>query len=148
MVTQERGLKMKPNDFIKWTAHDEQGQFSYIGQVVAIDDSTVQMVTSERLNITVAIDDGCFTTTSKPQNWDDHTIIPQPTPPTVTSHKRTTCKSSGGGKLQQVVDLLKSNPTLVQNRKQAIQAIVDAGISTQAGASTWFSNAKNKLAHC
>lgn len=132
---------IKPQQFVKWTSHDDQGRFSHSGVVSHVSDSDATIITQRDGTMTVPLDDGKIVPIAKPKSFDG-AIITQPSQRTVTSHKP---KKVVGGKLKQVVDLLSQHPSLLDDRKSAIRAIVDAGISSEKGASTWFSNAKKQL---
>jgi hypothetical protein len=128
------------DSFIRWTGNDSDGEFSYTGQVKMVHDETVIFEDSDGVMYGVHKDDGEFESISKPKNWNR----PKSVMTVVKTEPKKEIKSisAGGSKFDQVVELLRANPALINSRKQAIEAIVAAGISTSAGASTHFNNAK------
>lgn len=136
--------ELKKGTFIKWTAKDQQGSFSHVGQIFSIKDGHVVMATSNGGAMGFELTDGTVEVTRKPKTWgivkscDTEVEVPKP----VMAIARTS-NSNSGGKLEQVIALLRATP--VTSRKDAIEKIVAAGISTPAGASTYYNTAKNMM---
>ena len=142
--------------FISWTGTDEDGLFKYNGQVQQMDGETVVFSDCNNIKYGVHKEDGTFTSITKPKWWDakiaeaaSKTPVPAPVAvvsPVVEKKTRVTRTTTNGtSKLDQVIALLNEKPELVNSRKNAIAAIVEAGISTAAGASTHFNSAKKQL---
>jgi len=135
------------NDFIKWT--DTMINHAVVGRVIKDDGFRVEFET-EFGTFNVQVDDGTFERTSKPKNWAGSTVkatfvLPAGEKPEQPK-KPAKAKAVGGKtKIDLIVDLLREDPTLVTNRKVAIAMIVEAGISTPAGASTFYNTAKKML---
>lgn len=138
------------NEFIKWT--DTMINHTTVGRVIKDDGFRVEFET-EFGTFNVQADDGLFERTSKPKNWTGSTVKATFTLPPPDSgekpeqpKKAAPVKATGGKtKIDLIVDLLRANPDLNGNRKAAIAAIVDAGISTPAGASTFYNTAKGMV---
>ena len=133
-------MDFKKKQFIKWTSSDESGDFSHIGQVVSFDAETVTFATSSG-EMTVPINDGTFVEVSKPHTFDVK-VEETSTKKKQKAVKRTR-STNGITKLDQVITLLRNDPPT--DRKDAINKIVAAGISTANGASTYYSSVKSKL---
>lgn len=132
-------MKHTKGKFIRWTCKDDAGNFSHVGQVVSHANGLVTFVTQSDGVMSIPEDDGKFSKVRKPRSWsvDVATVKSK-------SLKRKKKQTKGGvSKLDLVVELLRADPPV--NRKDAISKIVDAGISTYAGASTHYNNAKKVL---
>lgn len=149
--SREKHNMLTINAFIKWTSSDEDGAFTHVGQITSInDDNTIEFVTANG-TIHVDLDDGTFAPARKPRKWGVVEITPAPAKTRknrglgsiATKTVRKVRKQKSGSKLEQIVTLLKNNPPA--NRKDAIAKIVEAGLSTQAGASTQYNTAKGYL---
>lgn len=133
----------REGDFVKWSSADDQGPFSYIGHVIEQTETSIQFLVNDGGVIEVSIDDGTFEHVNRPKDWrgealkgmtDDGEV--KITPDSIVREKKIT-------KTDQAVDLLRDRGKM--SRKEAIQVLVDAGLSTPAGASTHFNNAKKVL---
>ena len=136
------------NSFIKWSSSDEAGSFFIVGEVMAVEDDVVTFADEEGMVYGVPVDDSRFTSIKKPKNWRGKVISVESIKPTTTPAKpkaKRTRSTNGSTKLEQVVALLRADSTLVNNRKMAIDKIVEQIGMTSAGASTYFSNAKKQL---
>ena len=131
--------------FIRWSNTDEDGKFSYIGQVISHTKGRITFTDTSGGQMSVPEDDGTFEVCNKPHNWS----ITKPTkkkdhkPVVIQKPTRRTLPKSSETKLDLVVKLLQRNPPV--DRKDAIEKIVAAGISTAAGASTYYNSAKGLL---
>lgn len=129
-------MKFTKNTFIKWTGTDADGTFSHVGQVIKHTKGMITFATADG-EITIADTDGEFTAARKPRTWNVKKPAAVKNEKPVTKTKRT---RKAGGKTAEVVALIKEHKPAT--RKEAIALIVDAGISTPAGASTHYNNAK------
>lgn len=134
-------------NFIRWTDTDDEGKFSHVGQVIAHGSGLVTFVNNDG-QFTIPEDDGKFEPARKPKSWTDVDWFAvessRKSKPTVRKPKRKRKKSGTvPTKLDQVIELLKKDPPLT--RQDAIRKIVAAGISTPAGASTYFNSAKQHI---
>lgn len=124
---------MNKGDKVRWNFTDDDGEYSYTGTITRIADNRFWMKTATG-KVSSTLDDGTFTVISKGNVVEDNT------PPPV---KKTSRKKNGPTKVDLIVDLLKADPPT--SRKDAIEKIVAAGISTPAGASTFYNQAKKML---
>lgn len=135
--------EFKKGQFIRWTCTDDEGEFSHIGQVISHSKGMVTCTDTNGGEFGVHESDGTFEICKKPRNW----AVAKPTmkkeSKTVTTTAKSTRSEGGTTKLDLVVNLLRKDPP--KNRKEAIDKIVAAGISTPAGASTYYNNAKKVL---
>jgi len=135
---------LEKGKFIKWTDRDAQGKFSYSGQIKSVSDEMVVFEDSNGSEYGIPKDEGSWESIKKPKGWKkavaDSVVTPAPKKAPVRRKG-----SSSPTKLDEVVALLRATPALVSDRKAAIKKIVaDIGM-TEAGASTYFSNAKKKI---
>jgi len=137
---------MQVDDFVRWTGSDEEGEFSHVGQVYYIKNEMVALRTQHGV-IHVPAEDGAFKVVDKPKDWNLSVVkTKRPTtaspnlPKTRKGQKR---KKNGPTKIDLIVELLRKDPP--SSRKDAIEKIVAAGISTPAGASTFYNTAKKLL---
>lgn len=149
--------EFKKGDFIKWTSTDDEGKFSYVGLVRSVNGASICFETYMG-TLNIAPDDGKFVKVEKPADWDEQRaasekrtaemhktnkrVAAKPAPAVKVKATRAPRAKKGGSKIDQIVELLQAQPELVKSRKDAIAAIVAAGISTPAGASTFFNTAK------
>lgn len=149
--------EFKKGDFIKWTSSDDEGKYSYVGLVRSTNGVSICFETDIG-TLNIAPDDGKFVKVAKPADWDVKRKASEAAakaaakapkaaakPVKVKVARTPRAKKAGGTKIDLTVALLKSKPELVGSRKAAIAAIVDAGISTPAGASTFFNAAKKLI---
>ena len=132
--------------FVKWT--DTMVGHSVIGQVIKDDGFRIEFET-EFGTYNVQADDGTFEPASKPKNWTGSKVkttfvLPAGEKPEQPK-KPAKAKTGGKTKIELIVDMLREDPTLLTNRKVAIAMIVEAGISTPAGASTFYNTAKRMV---
>ena len=133
-------MKFKKDSFVKWTAEDDDGSFNYVGRVVRSNAQTVTMHTSHGL-MTVAITDGTFTAARRPKSMKHvkPTNLEHPKASKLPKAKRVL---KAGTVKAQVFELLKGKTV---TRKEAIAMIVEAGLSSPAGASTHFNSVKDLI---
>lgn len=148
--------EFKKGDFIEWTSTVGGETFSYTGLILSSNGVSISFETDIGV-LNIMPDDGRFKKVSKPKNWDEKRATAakataemhkkaaaKPAAPkkAKTTERKARAPKAGGTKIDQIVELLKAQPELVNSRKNAIAAIVAAGISTPAGASTFFNAAK------
>lgn len=135
--------------FIKWTGKDEDGKYSYSGEFQKMIGDTVIFTDANGIDYGIPKDDGTFEKIAKPKGWKKQplkiTVREAPKAAPKKESKKPRAQAGAPTRLDQVVALLQANPALINDRKAAIKKIVaDVGMS-EAGASTYFSNAKKKL---
>ena len=136
--------KFKKGQFIRWTSTDNEGKFSHTGQVVSHKSGMITFITGPNAGeMGVPEDDGSFELVRKPRNWKETTAPASISKPKAVRKTVTHTRKTGSSKLDLVVDLLRNDPPV--DRKDAINKIVAAGISTPAGASTFYNSAKKVL---
>ena len=142
--------EVSKGDFIRWTFEDEEGESAHFnGQVTkAKADGEVTRITMRFDGGTVEFDsdDGKIEHIKKPKNWkkEEKESAPEKKVNAQGSGKPSAPKKKEPkGKLLEVINLLKNN--VPNSRKDAIKRIVDAGIMGEAGASTYWNNAKPHL---
>lgn len=148
----------KKGDFIEWTLTVGGETVSYTGLVLSFNGVSISYETDIGV-LNIMLDDGRFKKVSKPKNWDEKRATAakataemhkkaaaKPAAPkkAKTTERKARAPKAGGTKIDQIVELLKARPELI-TRKDAINAIVAAGISTTAGASTFYNTAKKML---
>lgn len=138
-------MMFQKNSFIRWTGKDDDGKFSYTGQIKMMHGDTVIFEDADGVAYGIHKDDGVFESISKPKNWNRPKSV-MLKPIEVEKPKKSIKKTDGGPtKLDQVVALLRANPALINDRKKAIEKIVEEIGMTPAGASTYYSNAKKQV---
>ena len=139
--------ELKKGTFIKWTAKDQQGSFSHVGQIFSIKDGHVVMSTSNGGAMGFDLTDGTVEVTRKPKTWGVAKAcdVEVEVPKTVTSTTRAPHESNGVSKkdraFQSYRDLkcLLAQDGMEPTRKVVIDMFVrDLGM-TPAGASTYAS---------
>lgn len=133
---------MNTGDFAKWTAQDEQGSFSYVGQIESINDRWINLQTTEGL-LSFRPDDGALT----PHEAINLTIVVKPIPDKIIKsiEPHTPKEVKVGSKLERAVAIVKANPNA--SRKELITMFVEQLSMTPAGASTYVYNAKKTYAN-
>lgn len=123
------------NSFVKWTGTDAEGTFSHTGRVIKDDGHVICLETS--LGEMVVTRDGGNTFKRARA-----TKINRTTTTTTTPAKKTTTTTTlrSGSVKEAVFNLLKGKTV---TRKEAIELIVSAGLSTAAGASTHYNSVKD-----
>lgn len=129
--TGDAKMTFTKNTFIRWTGTDAEGTFSHVGRVVSATDSFVVLAT-EIGEMTIDQTNGSFDTVTAPSKFK------------ATPTKKTTVTSTlkPGSVKQSVFELLKGKTV---SRKEAIELIVKAGLSSPAGASTHYNAVKNMI---
>ena len=127
---------MQTGEFVRWKSEDDDGKFNYLGKVLASTEENVTMVTEENFVVSFPKDDGVVEMCKKPAGWSIKT--PKIITPIMAVKKATIV----GSKADMVAKLLAEHDP--SSRKEAIELIVAAGISTKAGASTHYNNARKK----
>lgn len=125
-------MKFTKNSFVRWTATDAEGTFKHVGKVV--NDTEVFIVLKTEVGeMTIDKTNGSFESVRQPKSFK------------ATSTKKTTAKTVSlkpGTVKHSVYELLKGKSV---SRKEAIEMIVAAGLSSAAGASTHFNSVKGMI---
>lgn len=137
------------DQFVRWTNSDVNGEFSHVGQVHQMTDEMITLKTEHGL-IHLPKNDGKFIPTNKPIGWElpetktkDKAKVQRTTTKKASSKAPKEKKERGPSKVDIIVEMFKDN--MPASRKEAIAKIVEAGITTPAGASTFWNTAKKKL---
>lgn len=125
--------------WIKWTATDENGTFSHVGEVYKSTKSHVTFVVADDIggHMTVEKTDGVFENVRKSKSAV--TKIGED----VRKREAEEGSRHFTGKKLEVFELVVANPGL--DRKEYIALIVEAGISTPAGASTFYNAVRKAI---
>jgi len=136
--------------FVEWTSKDEDGSFTHQGKV--IDYSAVHAIieiTPNGSTIKVPHDDGTLREIPEPKEWK--IALPKKEEVNTTSVAKPTIKrersSTGESKADKALDIYKSmmNGTEHPKRGDVIKAFMEQLNMTQAGASTYQYNCKQKV---
>lgn len=137
----------KVKDFIRWSFEDEYGtKCSYDGQVSKIvtmkrEPHTVLISLRTRIGtVTFEEGDGDIRIIKPIKGWEEESV--RPTPPKA-SKPTPIKKPEPKGRVLEVVNFLKDD--VPKSRKEAIKRIVDSGMMSTAGASTYWNKAKHYL---
>ena len=137
---------LSKGNFIKWSDTDEEGSFSYVGQVLKVANKVVTFMLPNGGEISVPTNDGTFTKAKKPAKWN---VKAEPTKRTATIGRTSVQKAvtrakrvtGGPSKKDQAIDLYKQfysqSDGIHMARKDAIQMFVEQLDMTPAGASTY-----------
>jgi len=134
----------KKNEFVKWTATDEEGQFSHKGKVTRLTKTEVDITTQNDGVITVGLTDGSFTKIKKIKNFSapSKNIGRTAMQNAVVKAKR---KTGGPSKKDRAIELYRNMTSalgVTPARQYAIGRFVDELGMTVAGASTYVAMAK------
>ena len=138
--------QLQVGEYIKWTVVDGDVTEQYEGIVVGTDDIYVEFETNVG-KMTVPYDDGSFEKLKKAVvlkrkkgESEQSKVMKEKETKKVPSKKRA---KKGPTKVDLIVELLRKSPA--NSRKEAIEKIVEAGITTPKGASTFYNQAKKVL---
>ena len=135
--------KFNKNVFIKWTSTDEDGKFSYVGQVISHVDGMIVFHNSTG-TMGVPEDEGTFAATRKPKKWNTKAPVAVKSVKPVKKKAHRSTKSDGSfTKYHQVVAQMNENRPA--SRKDAIALVVREVGMTPAGASTYVAKANKEL---
>lgn len=133
----------KKGQYVRFTGQEEGENFSHDGKVLSAKGSMVSILTDvgtmgldTSVENVVAIDKPKKTVTSKKSN------VRKSAPKSV---KKTGTRKARTGSKQEQVNKIYAEMSGA-SRKEVIAAVVEAGITTAAGASTMVSNAKKAMA--
>jgi hypothetical protein len=137
-------VMFEKNKFIKWTGKDDQGKFSYTGQIKSVTDDVVVFEDSRGSEYGIPKDEGQWAPISKPKGWKK---VPAPVAKPAPKAPKATRKSSSGGptKKEQALILVRDIYGKGHGKDMAIQRIQDVLGMSKAGATTYFYNAKKEL---
>ncbi len=123
----------QPNDFIRWSSKDEEGNFSHIGEVISCTEDTVVFY-GDGYEFTVPLNDGKFAKARRPKDWSvdaPRVEIPPSTPPA----KKPRAGKTGSKKER--ARIIFQNET----ERSAIIARFQSELDmSPAGAATYYSN--------
>ncbi|RLC84248.1 MAG: hypothetical protein DRI37_09270 [Chloroflexi bacterium] len=134
-------MDFKKDQFIKWTSNDDGGKFNHVGQVVSNDTELVTMMTAVG-QMEISVDDGTFTSATKPKNWGERTPAPvvvkvEPVTPQPERNRREAGQPS---KKEQAMIIYNDVFGRGHGKKITIQRFMDVLGMSKAGASTYFYN--------
>lgn len=133
--------------FYTWSSSDEEGEFSKIVEILSHEDGKVTFRDNEGHTLTVPETDGTFVSKRAPKNWEGDKVREEVKVETKTEDTTTVAKvrkartKTKPNKVDKVTTLLGAD-ILKISRKDAIDKIVAANISTANGASTFFNTAR------
>jgi hypothetical protein len=138
--------KFRKNTFVKWTDKDEQGTFSYVGQVVKHTDGMVVFVDTKGSEMGVPEDEGTFKPARKPKNWKKPAVNIGRTAMTKAVNKAKKARAPRADGLSKFtvlhMTLEEHRPT---SRKEAIALAVEHADMTPAGASTYVAKINKEM---
>lgn len=132
---------------IKWTATDEQGQFSYTGVVTDVDKERVVFVTSMG-TMSVPVGDGSLTPTKMSKKVKELTLpdvkVKKAEKSSAEPKKTRAKRSRNGGptKFEQALVIYNDLAGKGHGKDVTIQRFMDVLGMTVAGATTYFYNCK------
>lgn len=137
--------KFRKNTFIKWSDKDDQGTFSYVGQVVKHADGMIVFVDTKGSEMGVPEDEGTFTVARKPKHWKKPTTTPNTdaVQAMFKAVKKAVKRTDGKTKFDLVVEAMTEHRPA--SRKEAIALVVEEADMTPAGASTYVAKANKEL---
>lgn len=153
-IEREETMTFKSGEFISWKSTDGDEQVAHVGQVLSHKNGTIEMTFGMNgSSISIPEDDGTFTKARKPKAWVADAVKRERKPrsdrglgslatKTVKRVKRT---PGGKTKVELIIELFRETGA-PESRKDAIARIVEAGITTQAGASTFWAKIKRDCA--
>ena len=128
--------------FVKWTSTDEEGSFSFVGQVKSFVNHTY-LIDTEYGMMGIPEDDGSLIATTKPKNWLPPKNV-APHRPVVVKEKRTRVpRGNGPTKAEQALSIVRE--MFGQGKDVIIQRIIDECSMSKAGATTYYYNAKKVI---
>jgi hypothetical protein len=144
---------MKAQDFVKYSFPDEVGVLcTYVGKVRGVDSSagTFVLETSQGWMKFATCDGKVEVLNKEPRGWNIKPIIKpdDSAKPSTTLHQRPKtasqdAKTTSTSRFEDVIKFLDNHPNLIDNRKEAIAAIVATGICKVEGtASVKYNEAK------
>lgn len=159
----EQPMNFNRGDFIKWSVPEQD--IEHIGRFVEHTNYNMVIMQIQQRDgvkgvITIPDNDGTFELCKRPKWWVDSEnsawnnpsktkskkTNPTIVPPKADVPKKAKAKRTSGGKtkVDLIIELLGEDGGKT-TRKEAITRIVDAGISTPAGASTFYNTAKKQM---
>lgn len=138
-------MTYRKNTFVKWTSQDAEGPFSHTYKVQSHKDGMITATNQYGNVVGIPDDEGTFRKTRTPKSWSNIKAA-KPAPSTPKPIERVRNDSTGVTKMDQVLALLSAERPA--SRKAAIALVVEELGMTEAGASTYASNAnKQQLQH-
>lgn len=145
---------MKKHDFCKWTSYDQDGRFTFVGEVIDIEDEGKLLLNTEFGLIGVHPNDGVTEQVEKPEKWGvpqtktvhlatSATTISKPTKPRAPRAPRVSGKPS---KKEMALDIYRKmmDGGIHPQRKEVIGQLVSRLEMTPAGASTYAAVCKKE----
>ena len=146
---------MAKGDFVRWTAVDESGEFSYVGQVIADSKTGLFMQTAEG-EMYVPKDDGVITAARKPKGWAGKTVAVATAPKAEKkvaapkAERKAPAATKGprkGSRVAEAVAVLSEVDRGALNRQQMIAILKEKlGIEDHKKASGLYQAAIKKVA--
>ena len=137
-------MTFSPGSFVKINDKDPDGAYSLIGIVISHDDSNIQFDCGLGIGIVTAPLSEVVKA-NKPNNWQERIDVQQIIAYNAVYIPKTIKpkRSKGSNKLNDVINIVRSNSSL--SRKQLIKMVVEKVGMTEAGASTYISQARSAL---
>lgn len=151
---------MKAGSFAKWSGKDEAGRaFCYVGKVVSAKGGMIELETVDGV-MGFSTTDGTVEKARKPARFDEIVAArnervakasarkPRKKAAAKATARKPRASKGSATKQDQVNALVKEHVEkfgAMPSRKDAIAHIVELGITTAAGASTMFANAKRSM---
>ena len=129
---------LKQGAFVRWSSTDDEGKFSHVGQVAAVNKTQVTLDTAVGV-WTIDLDDGEFTPARKPRTWNLRTEAPLKT----VSRAVPAPKRELSARTLEVVKVVRANPGL--SRKEYVELVATECSMSVAGASTYYNTARKHV---
>ena len=134
-------LNLEVGNFIKWIGQEGDDEFVFEGKLTELTDEGFVMVSKvggKYYEMGSSHDDGSIEKIDVIDNF----FIKIERKEVTNIRKRKKNKKS---KVDMILELLEENPDLVNKRKECISIAVEKGISSVAGCSTFFNEAKKRF---
>ena len=148
--------------FVRWTATDEQGEFSYVGECIG-DSKTMMIINTDKGEMLVPKDDGVIEAARKPKNWAAGAAEaakpvratskpkaekkPVERKPKATKAAKTERAPKAGSRVAEAVAILSAADRANMTRQQMIKMLEEKlGIDDHKKASGLYQSAIKKVA--
>ena len=140
-VSESMNTELSVGDYIRWTGYEGDDEFSFEGKLTELTEERfvlVSKVGGKYYEMSSSVDDGSIDRIDEIDNF--FVKIERTEVPNIKKRKKN--KKS---KVDLILELLEANPELVDKRKECISIAVEKGISSAAGCSTFFNEAKKRF---
>ena len=134
-------MNLEVGEYIRWTGYEGDDEFTFEGKLTELTDEGFVMVSKvggKYYEMGSSHDDGSIEKIDVIDNF----FIKIERKEVTNIKKRKKNKKS---KVDMILELLEENPDLVNKRKECISIAVEKGISSVAGCSTFFNEAKKRF---